>query len=61
VYVAGGSAIGPSAVDLRRVGDETPAAELSTGDSARIAGSAGERLTAGPQGAEVLVWELPPW
>jgi redox-sensitive bicupin YhaK (pirin superfamily) len=31
---------------------------LGTGDSARITASDGRRLTAGPDGAEVLVWEM---
>ncbi len=31
---------------------------LETGDSARISGGAGQRVTAGPAGAEVLVWEM---
>ena len=31
---------------------------LETGDAARITGGAGQRVTAGPAGAEVLVWEM---
>jgi quercetin 2,3-dioxygenase len=31
---------------------------LNTGDAARITGSDGQRLTAGPDGAEVLIWEM---
>jgi redox-sensitive bicupin YhaK (pirin superfamily) len=31
---------------------------LNTGDAARISGSDGQRLTAGPGGAEVLIWEM---
>lgn len=31
---------------------------LDTGDAARITLSAGERVTAGPHGAEILVWEM---
>ncbi len=31
---------------------------LATGDAARITGDAGQRVTAGPAGAEVLVWEM---
>ena len=31
---------------------------LNTGDAARISGSDGQRLTAGPDGAEVLIWEM---
>ncbi len=31
---------------------------LATGDAARITGSDGLRMTAGPIGAEVLVWEM---
>jgi redox-sensitive bicupin YhaK (pirin superfamily) len=31
---------------------------LATGDAARIAGGAGQRVTAGPAGAELLVWEM---
>ncbi len=33
-------------------------AELGTADAVRLNGSDGERLTAGPAGAEVLVWEM---
>ena len=46
VYVAHG------AVDLEGAGP------LDTGDAARITGGAGQRVTAGPAGAEVLVWEM---
>ena len=31
---------------------------LSVGDAARISGGAGQRVTAGPAGAEVLAWEM---
>ena len=31
---------------------------LGTGDAARITGGAGQLVTAGPDGAEVLVWEM---
>jgi quercetin 2,3-dioxygenase len=31
---------------------------LGTGDAARITGADGQRVTAGPDGAEVLVWEM---
>ncbi|WP_246009946.1 pirin family protein [Actinokineospora cianjurensis] len=31
---------------------------LATGDAARITASGGQRVTAGPQGAEILVWEM---
>ncbi len=31
---------------------------LNTGGAARITGSDGQRLTAGPDGAEVLIWEM---
>jgi redox-sensitive bicupin YhaK (pirin superfamily) len=31
---------------------------LSTGDAARVAGADGQRVTAGPDGAEVLIWEM---
>ena len=34
------------------------AGRLGTGDAARITGGAGQRVTAGPDGAEVLVWEM---
>jgi redox-sensitive bicupin YhaK (pirin superfamily) len=34
------------------------AGELGSGDAVRLSGSDGERLTAGPAGAEVLVWEM---
>lgn len=40
------------AVELEGVG------VLHTGDTARITASDGRRLTAGPDGAEVLVWEM---
>jgi hypothetical protein len=31
---------------------------LGTGDAARVAGADGQRVTAGPDGAEVLIWEM---
>ena len=31
---------------------------LGTGDAARITGADGQRMTAGPDGAEVLMWEM---
>ena len=31
---------------------------LGTGDAARLDGGGGQRVTAGPDGAEVLVWEM---
>ncbi|EWC63369.1 Pirin [Actinokineospora spheciospongiae] len=31
---------------------------LTTGDAVRLTASGGQRLTAGPEGAEVLVWEM---
>ena len=34
------------------------AGTLSTADAARVTGSDGQRVTAGPDGAEVLVWEM---
>jgi redox-sensitive bicupin YhaK (pirin superfamily) len=34
------------------------AGTLAAGDSARMTGAAGQRLTAGPDGAEVLIWEM---
>jgi redox-sensitive bicupin YhaK (pirin superfamily) len=34
------------------------AGTLATGDAARITAADGQRLTAGPAGAEVLVWEM---
>ncbi|TCC11563.1 pirin family protein [Kribbella soli] len=34
------------------------AGELGTADAVRLNGSDGERLTAGPDGAELLVWEM---
>jgi hypothetical protein len=34
------------------------AGELGTGDAARIAGNGGQRVVAGQDGAEVLVWEM---
>lgn len=33
-------------------------AELNTADAVRLNGSDGERVTAGPDGAELLVWEM---
>jgi DNA-directed RNA polymerase beta subunit len=46
LFVADGSA------DLEGSG------HLATGDAARVTGGAGQRVTAGPAGAEVLVWEM---
>jgi redox-sensitive bicupin YhaK (pirin superfamily) len=34
------------------------AGELGVGDAARITASGGQQVTAGPEGAEVLVWEM---
>jgi hypothetical protein len=34
------------------------AGQLREGDAARIAGAEGQRVTAGPSGAEILVWEM---
>jgi redox-sensitive bicupin YhaK (pirin superfamily) len=34
------------------------AGELATADAVRLAASDGERITAGPEGAELLVWEM---
>lgn len=34
------------------------AGELGTADAVRVTASDGERVTAGPGGAEVLVWEM---
>lgn len=34
------------------------AGAVGTGDAVRITGSGGQRVTAGPDGAEVLVWEM---
>ncbi|MEN9710743.1 MAG: hypothetical protein RL441_735, partial [Actinomycetota bacterium] len=31
---------------------------MHAGDAARISGGAGQRVTAGPAGAEILVWEM---
>jgi redox-sensitive bicupin YhaK (pirin superfamily) len=31
---------------------------LGTGDAARVTGADGQRVTAGPDGAEVLIWEM---
>ncbi|OLR94018.1 pirin family protein [Actinokineospora bangkokensis] len=31
---------------------------LSTGDAARMTATGGQRVTAGPEGAEILVWEM---
>lgn len=31
---------------------------LATGDAARVTGGAGQRVTAGPAGSELLVWEM---
>ena len=38
--------------------DLEDAGTLYTGDSVRMSGSDGQRLTAGPDGAEILVWEM---
>ena len=46
LYVARGTA------DLEGVG------ALEAGDAARITGSDGQRIVAGPDGAEVLIWEM---
>jgi quercetin 2,3-dioxygenase len=40
------------AVDLEGTGP------LATGDAARMTAAGGQRITAGPRGAEVLVWEM---
>ena len=37
---------------------EGAAGELVEGDAARIEGAEGQRVTAGPAGAEILVWEM---
>ena len=34
------------------------AGELGTADAVRMTNSAGERVTAGPVGAELLLWEM---
>jgi quercetin 2,3-dioxygenase len=34
------------------------AGAVGTGDAVRITGSGGQRVTGGPDGAEVLVWEM---
>jgi len=34
------------------------AGDLATADAARLVGADGQRLTAGPDGAEVLIWEM---
>lgn len=34
------------------------AGALETGDAVRITGNGGQRVTAGPDGAEILVWEM---
>ena len=44
--------VADGAVDLEGTGP------LAAGDAARITGGAGQRVTAGPAGAEVLVWEM---
>jgi redox-sensitive bicupin YhaK (pirin superfamily) len=31
---------------------------VATGDAARVSGGSGQRVTAGPAGAELLVWEM---
>ena len=31
---------------------------LDTGDAARLTAAGGQRVTAGPAGAEILVWEM---
>ncbi|MCY7340357.1 MAG: hypothetical protein LH603_00430 [Pseudonocardia sp.] len=35
-----------------------PAGELATGDAAHITIGDGQRITAGTDGAEILVWEM---
>ncbi|MBV8997122.1 MAG: pirin family protein, partial [Pseudonocardiales bacterium] len=40
------------AVDLEGTGP------LDTGDAARLTAAGGQRVTAGPAGAEILVWEM---
>jgi redox-sensitive bicupin YhaK (pirin superfamily) len=45
-------------VPLGDVTLEGSAGSLGEGDAARIEGSGGERVTAGPAGAEILVWEM---
>lgn len=52
-FVARGSAT-PEAPELP--GPDVP--ELGAGDAARIVDEDGRRLTAGPDGAEILVWEM---
>ena len=44
--------VADGAVELEGTGS------LGTGDAARITGGAGQLVTAGPAGAEVLVWEM---
>jgi hypothetical protein len=34
------------------------AGDLGTADAARLVAADGQRITAGPDGAEVLVWEM---
>jgi redox-sensitive bicupin YhaK (pirin superfamily) len=46
LFVAAGT------VDLEAAGD------LATADAVRLTGADGERVTAGPEGAELLVWEM---
>jgi quercetin 2,3-dioxygenase len=45
-------------VPLGEVALEGETESLREGDAARIEGAAGERVTAGPAGAEILVWEM---
>ncbi|MCO7193055.1 MULTISPECIES: pirin family protein [Pseudonocardia] len=38
--------------------EDVPGDELGTGDAARVVDDGGRRITAGPDGAEILVWEM---
>jgi quercetin 2,3-dioxygenase len=45
-------------VPIGSVALESAAGELGEGDAARIEGAEGQRVTAGPAGAEILIWEM---
>jgi redox-sensitive bicupin YhaK (pirin superfamily) len=56
-FVARGSA-GLESATAAPAGDGAGPPALGTGDAARIVDDGGRRLTAGPEGAEILVWEM---
>jgi len=61
LYVARGSVTleGVGGTNTAQAGTgQAAAGELRDGDAARITGADGPRVTAGPEGAELLVWEM---